>query len=70
MLPCYSSRFNEKFITVDDYYNNTNSSVKKISPPPPPPMSITTDHSQRIGKLLPYISSMVNKSVKVYFEIL
>jgi hypothetical protein len=41
-------------ITADEYDYHTTTSIKKIVSQPP------TDHSQRTGKLLPYIASMVS----------
>jgi hypothetical protein len=69
MIPCYSStRSKENFVPNEEYFNSTSTTtVKKM---PPPPMTNTTDHSHRIGKLLPYISSMVSPiaySAAVFF---
>lgn len=44
-------------ITSDEYDYHTMTSIKKLVSQPP-----TTDHSQRTGKLLAYISSMVRIS--------
>lgn len=51
----FPSKIEENYISDDEYMSNKSTAVKKLSPP----VIATTDHSQRIGKLLPYISSMV-----------
>jgi hypothetical protein len=58
MLPNYNSTNPDKCMPIDEYKGYKSTAVKKMSSP-----HITaTDHSQRLGKLLPYISSMVNIS--------
>lgn len=44
-------------ITADEYDHPKMTSIKKLVSQPP------TDHSQRTGKLLPYISSMVSITI-------
>ena len=56
MLPSYRLKNQEDYVVADEYNSYKSSAVKKM-----PPFIPTTDHSQRIGKLLPYITSMVSK---------
>lgn len=66
MIPCYSSRSKDSLIPNEEYFNNTFTTVKKMQPPSQHPMTSATDHSQRIGKLLPYISSMVSTKLGLF----
>lgn len=52
----FPSKIEEDYISTDEYMSNKSTAAKRLSPP----VISATDHSQRIGKLLPYISSMVS----------
>lgn len=55
----FPSKIEEDYISTDEYMSNKSTAAKRLSPP----VISATDHSQRIGKLLPYISSMQQRRV-------